>query len=123
MTERIKVADTDAFAPGERRIVETEHGISIGVFNIDGEYRAILNNCLHQSGPLCEGSLEPEIVAGWSGPGTRVSEEYGENLVVKCPWHGWEYDLESGRLLRDEDIAVPVFDVVISDGTVYVELS
>lgn len=123
MSDRIEVANAESFPPGERRIVETDHGISIGVFNVDGEYHAILNKCLHQNGPLCEGGLEPEIVAEWAGPGNRVDEDYGDNFVVKCPWHGWEYDLETGQLLHDEEISVPVFDVAVHDGTVYIELS
>jgi nitrite reductase/ring-hydroxylating ferredoxin subunit len=123
MSDRIEVAEVSSFPAGESRIVETDGQISIGVFNVDGEYHALLNKCLHQNGPLCEGAVEPELVAEWPGPGHRVTEEYGTEFVVKCPWHGWEYDLESGRLLRDEDIQVPVFETTVDDGTLYIELS
>jgi nitrite reductase/ring-hydroxylating ferredoxin subunit len=123
MNDRVEVAQVSSFSPGESRIVETEQGLSIGVFNVEGTYHALLNKCLHQNGPLCEGSLEPEIVGEWPGTGNRVEERYGDDYVVKCPWHGWEYDLETGELNGDDDIAVPVFDVVIEDRTVYVELA
>lgn len=121
--DRLEVGPAGAFAPGESRIVETERGISIGVFNVDGEYYALLNNCMHQNGPLCEGAVEREIVGDWDGPGERVIERYSEGHVLKCPWHGWEYELETGALVHDDSIAVPTFDVVVDDGTVYVELS
>lgn len=122
MSERLAVAPDAAFDPGERRFVETDGGISIGVFNVDGTYRALLNRCLHQNGPLCEGGIEREVVGEWDGPGERAEERYGDDYVVKCPWHGWEYDIETGTVLHDESISVPTFDVVVEDGTVFVEL-
>ena len=122
MSDRLAVAPEAEFNRGESRIVETDRGISIGVFNVEGDYRALLNRCLHQNGPLCEGGIEREIVGEWDGPGERVRDQYGDGHVVKCPWHGWEYDLETGNLLHDDSISVPTFDVVVEDGTVFVEL-
>ncbi len=118
----MEVAADAEFEPGERRLVETDAGIPIGVFNVEGTYHALLNRCLHQNGPLCEGGIEREVVGEWDGPGERVREQYGDSYVVKCPWHGWEYDVETGTVLHDESLAVPTFDVVVEDGTVYVEL-
>lgn len=106
--------------PGESRIVETNQGRSIGVFNVDGEYHAILNICLHQNGPLCEGDVERKIVGEFVDIGQRVQEKYADEHVIKCPWHGWEYELETGDLVHDERMSLPVFDVVVDDGIVYI---
>lgn len=119
---RIEVCREGEFGEGETRIVETEKGISIGVFNLDGEYRALLNTCLHQNGPLCEGNVERKVVGEYVGPGQRVKEQFADEKVIKCPWHGWEYEIETGTLLGDENISLPTFDVTVEDGTVYVEL-
>ena len=118
---RIEVCPAETFDPGERRIVETD-AFEIGVFNLDGEYHALLNNCLHQNGPVCEGGVVPKIVGEFSEPGERVEERFADEQVIKCPWHGWEYEIETGRLLDDEGTALPTFEVAVEDGTVYVEL-
>ena len=48
------VATVDEIPPGQRKIVDVG-GRSIGVFNLQGEYFAVLNRCPHQGGPLCRG--------------------------------------------------------------------
>lgn len=122
MSERIEIAAEEAFEAGESRQVETDSGIPIGVYNVDGEYYALLNKCLHQNGPLCEGDVEREVVGEWNGPGERTRERYADRYVVKCPWHGWEYDIETGQLLGDDAMQVPTFDVTVDNGSVYVHL-
>lgn len=122
MSERIAVCQTGELQPGDQQIVETERGISIGVFNVDGEYHALLNTCLHQNGPVCEGNVEAKIVGEHPGIGKRVREKFSDEQVIKCPWHGWEYEIETGRLLDDESMSLPTFDVVTEDGTIFVDL-
>ena len=117
---RVEVGPADAFGPGERRIVEVGQR-EIGVFNVDGELHAMLNRCAHQGGPVCTGKLLPGTAAEYVEPGRRVEEHFTDELVVKCPWHGWEYRLNSGELVEG-GLALPTYDVVVEDGTVYVEL-
>lgn len=120
-TDRVEVGPEDSLEPNEQTIVSVGNR-EVGVFNIDGEYRAILNTCLHQNGPLCEGKVLPEITGRFVEPGERPVEEYGETMVVKCPWHGWEYDLETGRLKGGDQMKLPVFDVIVEDGAIYIEV-
>ena len=86
------VATAGEIAPGERKIIQIG-GRSIGVFNIDGEYFAIRNSCPHQGGPLCKG-----LVTGFlesSGPGNYNYTRHSE--ILRCPWHGWEFDIKTGQ--------------------------
>ena len=78
--------------PGERRIVEVE-GRSIGVFNVNGTYYALRNGCPHQMAPLCKGTVTGTTLP--SKPGEYIWAREGE--IVRCPWHGWEFDITSGR--------------------------
>ena len=89
---RTVIAPVEAFPPGERRIVEVG-GRSIGVFRIGDRFFGIRNRCPHQGGPLCIGHVLGHVVADAPG-GARVS---GGALRIACPWHGWEYDLETGQ--------------------------
>lgn len=93
MTEkRFEICPASELAPGERRI-ETLGGFSVGVFNVDGEYYAMKNDCPHQRAPLCEGQIT----------GTNTSDTPGEynwerdGQIVTCPWHGWEFDVTTGE--------------------------
>ena len=80
--------------PGEHRIVEVE-GRSIGVYNVQGRLHAIRNQCPHQLAPLCQGH-----VGGTTLPGKVGEFAYGmDGQVVRCPWHGWEFDITTGRSL------------------------
>jgi nitrite reductase/ring-hydroxylating ferredoxin subunit len=89
---RVVVAPLSSFHDGERRIVEVG-GRSIGVFRVAERFYGIRNRCPHQGGPLCLGRVLGDAMS--DGPGeARVS---GETLRIACPWHGWEYDLDSGQ--------------------------
>lgn len=78
--------------PGERRIVEVG-GLSVGVFNVKGSYYALYNRCPHKAAPLCRGV----ITDGVEGPARGRYELVKEGEIVRCPWHGWEFDITSGR--------------------------
>jgi len=86
------VASVDEIPPGERKIVDVD-GRSIGVFNVGGEYFALLNRCPHQGGPLCRGNTHGFLRS--AGVGEFHYTRAGE--IVRCPWHGWEYDLRTGQ--------------------------
>jgi nitrite reductase/ring-hydroxylating ferredoxin subunit len=85
------VAMVAEIPPGERKIVEVA-GRSIGVFNIGGTFFALRNRCPHQGGPLCKGPLGGLVVS--PGPGEYELTRLGE--ILRCPWHGWEFDIRTG---------------------------
>jgi 3-phenylpropionate/trans-cinnamate dioxygenase ferredoxin subunit len=91
MTQYV-VGTTDEIKPGERKIVEID-GRSIGVFNVHGQYYAVRNQCPHAGARLCEGVLSGLVTA--SIPGEYRYLRSGE--VLRCPWHGWEFDLKTGQ--------------------------
>jgi nitrite reductase/ring-hydroxylating ferredoxin subunit len=123
------VARVSELPPGSRRIVEID-GRSIGVFNVDGRFYALRNTCPHQGAPLCQGSLDGTYTS--TRPGEYVREREGE--VLTCPWHGWEFDVTTGRSLFNPhrtrvrsyevtveagpDPSVPTFPVSVDDGVV-----
>lgn len=82
--------------PGGRKLV-TIGGLSIGVFNVKGEYYALLNRCAHQGGPLCLGDIKGLAVA--DVPGEPIWTREGE--ILRCPWHRWEFDIKTGVAVTD----------------------
>ena len=90
--EKVVVARVGEIPAGGRRFVEVD-GRSIGVFNVHGSFYALRNSCPHQAGPLCQGSVKGMTTS--PGPGRYDYAREGE--ILRCPWHGWEFDLTNGR--------------------------
>jgi nitrite reductase (NADH) small subunit len=101
--------------PGERRVVRVE-GRSIGVFNVDGRYYALHNGCPHRGGPLCEGR-----VGGTTLPTRDRAFAYGhDGRILRCAWHGWEFDITTGRALADPGVAARTYPVAVEDGDILI---
>ncbi|WP_411035980.1 Rieske (2Fe-2S) protein [Shinella sp. BYT-45] len=82
--------------PGERRIVNVG-GRPLAIFNIKGEFFALLNRCPHQGASLCHGLLTGLMTS--EAPGEITYSRQGEFL--RCPWHGWEFDMRTGQSYFD----------------------
>lgn len=92
MAKKYEVCFDDEIPAGGRRIVDIA-GRSVGVFNIEGEYFAVRNSCPHKGAPLCKGVIDGYVKG--SNPGEFEFERMGE--ILRCPWHGWEFDLKTGE--------------------------
>jgi nitrite reductase/ring-hydroxylating ferredoxin subunit len=111
------VAAADDIPPGSRKLV-TVKGRPIVVFNIAGEYFGLLNRCPHQAGNLCEGKLTGLLEA--AEPGQYRYSRQGE--ILRCPWHGWEFDVRTGQSYCEPDkIKARKFDVSLTEGRSIVE--
>src|SRR5690606_38390105 len=90
--QRHVVARASEIPPGERLIVDVA-GRSIGVFNVRGSFYALRNRCPHQAAPLCRGAVK-----GTALPGKPGEYHWGrEGEILRCPWHGWEFDILTGQ--------------------------
>jgi 3-phenylpropionate/trans-cinnamate dioxygenase ferredoxin subunit len=99
-------------APGQCKIV-TVNGREIGVFNLNGEYFALANRCPHEGGPLCQGSIIPLIQS--DGPGQYRLTRHKEFL--RCPWHGWEFEIRTGQSWCDpKSTRARQFEVKVESG-------
>ncbi len=115
--ERHLVADTnDLDEDGERVITEID-GQEIAVFRIDGDYHALPNYCIHQSGPLCEGELTGHMTVGEDN--WEWKYDFSEDIIT-CPWHGWKFDVTTGKNIKDERYVVPTYDVEVENDQIYV---
>jgi 3-phenylpropionate/trans-cinnamate dioxygenase ferredoxin subunit len=90
--KRHVVAAAREIAPGERKIVEIE-GRQVGIFNVAGEYYALLNRCPHGGAELCKGAVVGLVRS--KGVGEYAITRQGEFL--RCPWHGWEFEIKTGQ--------------------------
>ena len=106
------VAAADEVPPGGRKLV-TVRGRPIAVFNLGGEYFGLLNRCPHQGGSLCEGLVTAVVTA--DRPGQYLMSRQGE--IIRCPWHGWEFDIRTGQSWCEPDrIAARQYPVAVESG-------
>ncbi len=106
------VAAADEIAPGDCKIV-TVQGREIGVFNLGGEYFALVNRCPHEGAPLCRGRVVG--LASAEAPGQYSLTRQGE--LLRCPWHGWEFDIRTGQSWCDpETVRARAYRVTVEAG-------
>lgn len=116
MTRHI-VATVDEILPGQRRLVKV-NGREIGIFNVNGEYFAVSNRCPHEGASLCKGRIVGLVEA--EVPGFYHYSRRDE--LIRCPWHGWEFDLRTGKSWCEPDrTKVRRFDLKVESGGSLVE--
>ena len=96
-------------------------GREVCVFHTPAGPRAYENHCSHLGGPVCQGKLVPKVTAVLDEQKAIVEERFDrEQMRIACPWHGWEFDLETGRSVIDRRVRLRRFDVVEEQGELYV---
>lgn len=118
-----KIGTVADFPSGRATLVEVE-GIPISVFKIEGEFYAIHDRCPHKDLPLHrigdEASVPSAASVDKGEPHTLGSIDEAE-LVVQCPWHSLDWELETGRNpLTNRSIST--FDVEAEGDEVYLEI-
>ena len=98
----VKLAtESELPAPGQAK----EFSIAdkaICVANVNGTISAMDNVCLHRGGPLGQGMIE------------------GDKVV--CPWHGWQWDPQTGAAVHNPNAKVAVYPIKVESGDVMVEM-
>ena len=88
----------------------------IGVYNVAGKFYAITNYCPHEGGPLCLGRVQGTTTYN---PNVSGETEYIlEDQVIRCPWHQWEFDLETGKTITKPEKGIRVYPVRAENGDV-----
>jgi len=107
------VAKESEIPPGTRKEFDIE-GHDIVVFNIGGNYHAVENYCPHMGGPVANGP---------------VREDDQERTTISCPFHGWQFDIESGdtitpnkKRVQKFDAGLKKYDVDTEEGRIYVDI-
>ena len=94
--EKHWVAKKDEIAEGACKLVSVK-GVEFGIYKVRGEYYAWRNACPHFGAPVCRG-----VITNTRLPSNVYEYKLGrENEILRCPWHGWEFDLMTGEHLVD----------------------
>jgi len=102
MPDWIPIAEASECLPGTS-IERVADGRRVAIANVDGTLHAIDGLCPHQGGPLGTGQL----------CGT----------VLTCPWHGWQFDVTTGRHRVSATVRQAVHDVREREGKIEIRFS
>jgi nitrite reductase (NADH) small subunit len=116
----IFVAKSRELREGDRKIIV--HGRhQIGVVRAKGQLFAYRNVCPHQGGPVCEGLLIHKVEAIIDEDKTYRGMRFSDDVLhIVCPWHGWEFDIETGRCAGDGHHTLHRYETIERDDAVYV---
>jgi nitrite reductase (NADH) small subunit len=97
----VRAAKKDQTPAG--KIYEFQVGdVAVAIANVGGKFHAINSLCAHESGPLGEGELDGQIVT--------------------CPWHAWQYDVTTGKVLNNESIGVDCYAIEVRGDDLFVDI-
>ncbi len=97
----VRAAKKDEIPAGTIREFQID-GKTIALANVGGSFHAINNTCLHRGGPLGQGELDGK--------------------VVTCPWHGWQYDVTSGKVTANPAVGVESYAVEVRGEDIFVDV-
>jgi nitrite reductase/ring-hydroxylating ferredoxin subunit len=101
-TKLIKVAELDQLRPGARKLCTVDDR-RIALFNLDGTIYAIDNHCTHRDGPVGAGQLN--------------------DTVITCPWHGWRFNVATGRCLEPGGKDLRQYPVSVEGNVVLIDFT
>ena len=77
-------------------------GTAVALANVAGKFYAISDVCVHRGGPLGEGELQEK--------------------VVTCPWHGWQYDVTTGKVTQNPSMGVACYATELRGEEIFVDV-
>lgn len=106
------VARAAEIPEGSNKVVAI-NGRDIVVFNVKGEFFALRNQCPHEGAPLDKAACVARLTA--PEPGVFQRSRAGE--MLRCPWHGWEFDIRNGQSWFDpKRVKVKSYPVAVVTG-------
>jgi nitrite reductase (NADH) small subunit len=97
----VRATSKNGVPPGKICEVQVD-GAAVAIANVAGKICALSSVCLHQGGPLGEGELEGQ--------------------VVTCPWHGWQFDVTTGKVVPNQAMGVETYPVEVRGDEIFVDL-
>ena len=98
----VRAANSSDIPAGTIHEIQVD-GRAVALANVGGKFFAINNTCLHRGGPLAQGALQDKIVT--------------------CPWHAWEYDVTTGKLLQNPALGVACYAAEVRGEEVFIDIA
>jgi len=98
----LRAAKMEEIPPGTIRELQVDGNKTVALANVEGKLYAINNTCLHRGGPLGQGELLGK--------------------TVTCPWHGWQYDVTTGKIEMNPAVGVECYPVELRGDDIFIDV-
>jgi len=116
----VVIGKASSFPDPGRKVVEFD-GTEVGVFCVNGKFTAFENVCPHMGGPVCQGKIIPRVQEVIAEDKTSLGLAFSTNQInVVCPWHGYEFDIQTGRHQGNPRLRLRSVTIEIVDGNLVV---
>jgi nitrite reductase/ring-hydroxylating ferredoxin subunit len=121
IVEEVSVGRFADLADGDYKVFALDE-FEVGVFRIGEKIVAYRNDCPHAGGPVCQGKIFYQIEEALTPDMKSAGLRHSKRRNVVCPWHGYEFDIETGRHPGDPNVRLAPVKVTVRDGEIYVEV-
>jgi len=92
------------------------------VFRVGDKVIAYKNECPHAGGPVCQGKIYHQIEEALTPDMKSAGLRHSKRRNVVCPWHGYEFDIETGRHPGDPNMRLTPVTVAVRNGEIVVKI-
>ena len=117
----VRVARFDEIADGDHRVFSTGKR-EVGVFRVGDKLFAWENHCPHSGGPVCQGKIFPRVEEALDDEKKSLGLKFSQRRNIVCPWHGFEFDIETGLHPGDPDVRLRKIPITVRDGDIVLTL-
>jgi nitrite reductase (NADH) small subunit len=120
--DEVAVANLNDIADGDHRVFAV-NATEVGIFRLGDRVVAYENVCPHAGGPVCQGKIFNKVEEKLTPDKKSAGLRFGTARHVVCPWHGYEFDLETGCHPGDASVRLTPVAVAVRDGQIFVRVS
>jgi nitrite reductase (NADH) small subunit len=119
--DEVAVGRLAELADGDYRVFAVDT-FEVGVFRVGDKVIAYKNDCPHAGGPVCQGKIFHQIEEMLTPDMKSAGLRHSKRRNVVCPWHGYEFDIETGVHPGDPSVRLTPVKVAVRGGEIFVEV-
>jgi nitrite reductase/ring-hydroxylating ferredoxin subunit len=118
----VAVAALNELADGDYRVFAVDD-VEVGIFRLGDKIVAYENVCPHAGGPVCQGQIFHKVEEALTPDMKSAGLRFSKQRHIVCPWHGFEFNLETGCHPGDPRVRLKPVKVAVRGGQIYVAVA
>ena len=119
--DEVAVGALADWADGDHRIFSID-ALEVGIFRLGDKVVAYENDCPHAGGPVCQGKIFNRVEEALTPDKKSAGVKFSDRRQIVCPWHGYEFDVETGCHPGNARMKLRRVKVDVREGQIYVRL-